>query len=149
MAHAFSDKALKAQEDIIQAYVDQLISQLHKRASSSDNIVDMMHWFNFTTFDIIGDLSFGESFGLMKEGKWSKYLSTLFALMELAAWNSAIRRVFPESWAIFLQTHFVPKKIFNDWMYQYGLAETKLKTRLAMDTERQDFGKERCLLRLG
>lgn len=61
LAHAFSEKALRDQEPYIGVYVDQLISQLKGFAVSQEK-VDMVKWYNLTTFDLIGDLAFGEPF---------------------------------------------------------------------------------------
>lgn len=44
-------------------YFDLLIQRLHENA---DKPVDLVKWYNFTTFDIIGDLTFGESFDCLE-----------------------------------------------------------------------------------
>jgi len=31
--------------------------------------IDALNWFNYLAFDIIGDLAFGEPFGMLKRGK--------------------------------------------------------------------------------
>jgi len=49
------------QEDIIQGYVNQFITHM-KRMAAKNKIFNMVNWLNFTTFDIIGDLAFGEPF---------------------------------------------------------------------------------------
>ena len=49
----------------MQTYVDLLIQRLRTHATSSA-IVDMNKWYNFTTFDLIGDLAFGEPFGCLQ-----------------------------------------------------------------------------------
>ena len=65
MSHGFSASALAAQEDRVHHYVDQLIHQIHK---SAGDVMDMVRWYNWTAFDIIGELSFGESFGAVEYG---------------------------------------------------------------------------------
>jgi cytochrome P450 len=63
MDPAFSDRAVLQQEPIIQDYVSLCIKKLQERTSFNGNTtVNIVDWFNFTLFDIIGDLSFGESF---------------------------------------------------------------------------------------
>ncbi|KAK8092929.1 hypothetical protein PG999_014516 [Apiospora kogelbergensis] len=59
--HAFSSSALHEQEAIIVQYVDKFMDKITERAKRGEpvNIVD---WLNFTTFDIIGDLAFADSF---------------------------------------------------------------------------------------
>ena len=68
LAHAFSQKALTEQEPIIMGYVNKLIENLNRFAANKEK-ANMVNWFNFTTFDVIGDLSFGEPFGCLEEGK--------------------------------------------------------------------------------
>lgn len=58
LAHAFSESALREQESILTDYCDLLVSRL-KEQSQNPNIdkVDIMSWYNFATFDIIGLVS--------------------------------------------------------------------------------------------
>ena len=56
LSHAFSDAALRQQEDILKKYFDLLVSGLTSRidASAGDNksvTVDLAKWYNFLTFD--------------------------------------------------------------------------------------------------
>jgi len=76
LAHAFSTKALMEQEDIIQGYVDLLIKRVGQRYAEKERGPDgeycnLVKWYNYTTFDIIGDLAFGEStaFSCLQERK--------------------------------------------------------------------------------
>ncbi|KAH8661384.1 cytochrome P450 [Tricladium varicosporioides] len=66
-AHMFSERALSAQESLINDYVSLLISKLHKEAANPEtSTVDMVKWYNYTTFDILGELAFGDSFSCLK-----------------------------------------------------------------------------------
>ena len=65
MSHGFSASALTAQEYRVHHYVDQLLIQIRKSAGET---MDMVQWYNWTAFDIIGELSFGESFGAVESG---------------------------------------------------------------------------------
>jgi hypothetical protein len=67
ITHAFSDKAMREQEPIIQKYVSLLMDKLHERAGSK---IDIVAWLNFTTFDLMGDLAFSESFHCLAESKY-------------------------------------------------------------------------------
>jgi hypothetical protein len=69
--HGFSDKALRDQEPRIMKYVELLIERL--RDHSKDSPVDICRWYNFTTFDIIGELFFGESFNLLESSEWDAW----------------------------------------------------------------------------
>ncbi|KAJ4423379.1 hypothetical protein N0V82_001982 [Gnomoniopsis sp. IMI 355080] len=83
LSHGFSDKSLRAQESIIKGYVDLFIQRIKERCVPRDagedddgsttttttTAFDMRHWFNYATFDIIGDLAFGEPFGCLEKGE--------------------------------------------------------------------------------
>ena len=80
LAHAFSEQALREQEPIIRQYFDLLIRKLHQQIEGpSGGKVDMVRWFNFTTFDIIGDLCFGEPFGSLESGDYHFWIAKIFA----------------------------------------------------------------------
>lgn len=61
LSHAFSATALQEQAGIIVQYIDKFVSQLTACAKQGQpvNIVNLL---NYTTFDIIGDLVFADSF---------------------------------------------------------------------------------------
>jgi hypothetical protein len=65
---AFTDKALQSQMPIITENVSGLIEQLRRR-SRDGVLVNIVDWLNFVTFDISGQLSFGETFGSVAAGK--------------------------------------------------------------------------------
>ena len=51
----------------------------------------MVQWLNFTTFDIIGDLSLGESFHCLEESHYHSWLSILFTQFRTGALFIALR----------------------------------------------------------
>jgi cytochrome P450 len=80
LSHAFSERALREREYPSIAYIDFLIRRLRETVVFSKNgcaIVDMVQWFNFTTFDIVGDLALGESFRCLEEPKYHGWVSIL------------------------------------------------------------------------
>ena len=68
LSHAFSDRSLKEQEDLVSEVVDEFISRVGTNASGEEG-ANMVLWFNLTTFDVIGSLAFGQSFGGLKSGE--------------------------------------------------------------------------------
>jgi cytochrome P450 len=62
---AFSDKALRGYENRVQKYNDLLIQRLEE---SSGKPMDMAKWFNLYSFDVMGDLAFGASYGCLETG---------------------------------------------------------------------------------
>lgn len=76
VAHAFSEKALREQEEILQGHVDTLFSRLFDKSSQGpQNIVD---WFNWTTFDVMGDLTYSQPFGCLKSGGYHEWVASIF-----------------------------------------------------------------------
>lgn len=66
VAHAFSNAALQEQRALLSKYFDLFIDRLKRVAAGSTTAsADMATLFNFLTWDIIGDLSLGEPFGML------------------------------------------------------------------------------------
>ena len=88
VAHAFSSKALTEQEYIIAGYVDKFIERLGKRYADKEvgpggEFCNLVDWYNYTTFDIIGDLAFGSAatFECLEKGKSREvYLFRLYSI---------------------------------------------------------------------
>lgn len=61
--NAFSDKALKEQQPIIETYADLLMTRLRREIGrSAKGQVDMAKYYGYAALDIIADLTFGEPF---------------------------------------------------------------------------------------
>lgn len=60
MAHGFSDRSMREQQPVIQGYIDLLMRRLRENSGDGERKVDIAAWYNYTTFDVIGDLAFGE-----------------------------------------------------------------------------------------
>jgi cytochrome P450 len=82
MLPAFSDKALRQQEPLIKVYVDLLMERLREVADKGES-TNMIRWFNFTTFDLIGDLAYGEQLQGLSEGKSNMWIDNIENLMKL------------------------------------------------------------------
>ena len=92
LSHAFSQKALLEQESIIRGYVDLFIERLKPFAASRKEL-DMCTWYNFTTFDIIGDMAFGEPFGCLRDGKEQEWVKLITETIKAGAFEQSTRRV--------------------------------------------------------
>ncbi|QDS68969.1 hypothetical protein FKW77_008901 [Venturia effusa] len=77
LSHAFSERALRDQEDIIQGYVDLLVSNLREDAEGG-KVVDMTFTTDLITFDIVSDLSFGEPFGGLRTRTRHPWVTAFF-----------------------------------------------------------------------
>ncbi|KAL4917414.1 cytochrome P450 [Aspergillus aurantiobrunneus] len=90
LAHAFSDKGLRAQQGVIQQHIDRLIGRLHENCSMG--ALDMTVWFNWATFDIIGDLAFGESFGCLEKVETHPWIASIQGNVKAIPILNALRR---------------------------------------------------------
>ncbi|KAJ5344108.1 Cytochrome P450 [Penicillium brevicompactum] len=77
LAHGFSEKAMRDQEPLIRGYVDLLLDRLSEFCASGSSVV-LSDWYNFTTFDIIGDLAFGEPFGCLQGSDLDGWIQGIF-----------------------------------------------------------------------
>lgn len=77
LAHGFSEKSMRDQEPLIRGYVDLLLERLNGFCASGSSVV-LSDWYNFTTFDIIGDLAFGESFGCLQGSDLDGWIKGIF-----------------------------------------------------------------------
>ena len=58
MSHAFSSSALREQEPILTSYFDLLVARLRDQIGGGMAArIDIMSWYNFTTFDLIGSVT--------------------------------------------------------------------------------------------
>ncbi|KAM0328787.1 hypothetical protein ACHAQA_005201 [Verticillium albo-atrum] len=92
LAHGFSDKAMREQEPIIGRYVDLLLLRLHGQCTSkgedgksSSGVVDIKEYYNWTTFDAIGDLVFGESFGCLEANAQHPWVDAILSAVRQGA----------------------------------------------------------------
>jgi cytochrome P450 len=91
LSHAFSEKALREQEPLLQSYIDVLIHKLREQTGP----VNLVKWFNFTTFDIIGKLSFGESFNCLEETQYHPWVTAVFDGIKAGIIAGQVKRLIP------------------------------------------------------
>ncbi|KAK0744573.1 cytochrome P450 [Apiosordaria backusii] len=79
LSHGFSAKAMQDQQPLITQYIDLLMDRLHDltKGGREEAVTDMGAWFNFTTFDIIGDLSFGAPFGCLETSSYHPWVTAI------------------------------------------------------------------------
>ncbi|KAF6812515.1 trichothecene c-15 hydroxylase, partial [Colletotrichum plurivorum] len=137
LAHGFSAQSMLAQQPIIQAYVDRLIAKLHENSQSGEKVVNVEKWFNFATFDIVGDLSFGEPFGCLEDGTYHPWVELIFQSMKNLAFIASSRRL---SWlGPLLLLTMVPKGLVDKLAQNRELSRAKVRKRLELGTARPDF----------
>lgn len=136
LAHAFSDKALRDQEGLIRSYVDTMITKLRSEVQHGTAVVDLKSWMNFTTFDITGDLMFGESFDCLKDSQLHPWIGLVFKSMKAIAFIGAMNQ-FPTLKG--LLRYLMPREVERVGREHFDLSAQKVDRRLEMSTARPDF----------
>ncbi|CAG9975461.1 unnamed protein product [Clonostachys byssicola] len=136
LSHGFSSQSMQAQQPLIQSYVSLLIQRIHEASNGGSLPLEMTSWYNWTTFDIIGDLAFGEPFGCLENAKYHPWVSLIFDRIQGNAFNSVIRK-FPCS--EFLIKMLVSKEAARKFRTHFELTKEKVEKRLAIEEVRHDF----------
>lgn len=80
MTRSFSARSMREQEPAIKKYIDLLLLRLHEHGDGGNKALDRMSWYIYTTFDVIGDLAFGESFGCLDNSAYHPWVKVIFDL---------------------------------------------------------------------
>lgn len=138
LSHAFSHRSLVEQEKLIHGIIDRFMERLQS-FGTEEKTFDLVQWFNILTFDIIGDLAFGESFQGIESGSTHPWISRITGAMTQGALADCFRR-FP----------LIAKMVMTmaPGTVQNAIADTKIneqysielvRRRIARRTDRNDF----------
>ena len=137
---AFTERAIKEQESIVQSHVNLLIYKLEEAVEAhpdSDGVdIDVVRWYNFTTFDIIGDLGFGESFDCLKKSEYHAYVAIISPSFKEYVLRASLQFYPKLAWLI---NQHVPKSTRNKQQQLSAMANDKLNRRLRSEKTRSDF----------
>jgi hypothetical protein len=67
----FSTKALALQEPIVQKCWDQFVAKVGPLSRQTEQGINIVKWLEMVTFDILGEMAFGEGFECVKKGEYS------------------------------------------------------------------------------
>ncbi|KAK8103395.1 cytochrome p450 [Apiospora kogelbergensis] len=120
----FSERAIRDQEVII------------GKETGRPKRLDMKAWYNWTTFDIIGDMSYGESFGCLERAAYDPWVADISETVRSGAEMQAFKLLGLENLLF--------------WGYKWGLlfsartdhekrVHEKLGRRMKLGVQRNDF----------
>ena len=137
LAHGFSDKALREQEDLIQTYIGKLINGLKDTIPKSKGNANLVDWFNWTMVDIITDLSLGESFNCLEENAYHPWISLVARGLKSLSLAHVTSRFPPVGSLLSL---YIPKKVKQAREDHLKISKEKVERRLEMGgNTRPDF----------
>jgi cytochrome P450 len=137
LSHGFSAQSMEAQQPLISHYIDLLIRRLHEMSIPGAQPIDMVAWYNYTTFDIIGDLAFGESFDCLSSSMMHPWVQMVFATVKQQAILTSIRRFIPCINAIV--DVLKPRSLVEKINSHNALVRAKVAKRQAQIQSRPDF----------
>ncbi|KAE8381191.1 cytochrome P450 [Aspergillus bertholletiae] len=134
-----SRQSLREQEQIVVYYVDLLIQRLRERTNINEMHSaeeDIKIWFNFITFDIIGDLMFAESFDCLKDSQLHPWIACIFDNVKGIALLGVLNQ-----YPLFRRIHGVllPKSLKRKLLEHQNLCVQKTGCRLQRGASRPDF----------
>jgi cytochrome P450 len=135
MAPAFSDRSLREQEPIFAKYASLLMQRMRDNAGTP---VDLCAWFHFATFDIIGDLTFGEPFHCLEQSRFHPWIRFILTRLRMMLYGQIITTMGSLGLAIKM---LIPKRIHAELAQHAAFTRDKVDRRRSKQslTTRQDF----------
>ncbi|TVY85334.1 Cytochrome P450 monooxygenase aclL [Lachnellula suecica] len=134
---AFSSKALRAMDPVITSFTNLLIEKLREQALHPEKeVVDILQWFNWTTFDVVGELTYGQSFGCLDEGVFHPWIKTIFQGLKIVVYFNVCRRI---PWLFAVLKWLTPSILRQKRMDHYNFAAERARQRLAREVHKPDF----------
>jgi cytochrome P450 len=137
LAHCFSDRSLREQEDLVQVYVDKLNKCLRYLINSGQaEKMDIKAWMNCTTIDVLGDLMFGESFNCLEDRNVHPWVGLIFDSVKAVTFFTILSD-FPI--VDKLLPLLLPKKMKQIMLDHLELGMQKVDRRMSKGITRPDF----------
>ena len=135
MNPAFAPRALAAQEAIIQKSITLFLNRVHD-LSVQGSLVDLRLWYNYVTFDVIGDLAFGDSFGCLENSKYHDWVTFVLDYFYASTLLQVVHRFRPLNR---LFAAMIPASLADKRKKHEEMALEKVRRRIKRGAERPDF----------
>ncbi|USP73808.1 cytochrome p450 protein [Curvularia clavata] len=125
---AFSDRALKQQEPLFRKYINKLVRKLQEGVQEDpDKKFNLVAMYNFTTFDVMGDWTFGESLHMLDNSEYDPWVKTIFDSLRISSSLSILRK-YPLAMQLFKK--FAPASIEKKRRDHFSHSTTRVTKRL-------------------
>ncbi|OBR06538.1 Cytochrome P450 monooxygenase [Colletotrichum higginsianum IMI 349063] len=140
LSHAFSARAMSEQQPLMDRHIDLIIQRLREHGEGGMKPLDASKWFEWITFDIIGDLAFGEPFGCLQTASSHPWVESFFDSLGSVAFMQVLHDFpfFPLLKPLYCALVF-PSRLLEQHRLSQELAEESLKKRLSLQGDRPDF----------
>lgn len=116
----YTFQALRDYEPRISHYTGQLMQAIENELGTPMNV---SRWFNYYSFDVMGDLSFGKSFNMLVDGKDSYVLTQLHGHMMRIGLFSHLTWLFP----FFKRTPGLNAEYLKFWRWADGRVKERIQ----------------------
>lgn len=137
LAPAFSDQALYKQEALFKKYTDLMVTKLREATTSnSAQPVNMVSVLNFTTFDVMAELTFGEPLGLLENSEYTPWVQRIFdsvwvrSVLSFTAYYPLVNALFK---------HLQPKALTDIGNAHFQHSVERVNRRLNKGSEQPDI----------
>ena len=139
LAPAFSERAAQEQEPLIKPYNDVLILKLRQEIELDPTrktaVIDVLRWLNYTTFDVIGDLTWGSPFGCLDEKHYHPWVQVVSQFK--TAIIVGMLKFYPPLDSIL--NAITPQSALVELMQMWKTTEEKVTQRLSVEGTRSDI----------
>lgn len=125
---------MREQEPEIVKYVDLLIKRLRQECHQGERKLNLEAWYNWTTFDIVGDLVFGQSFNCLQNASYHPWIDFIFRSIKGGAVTVAMSYV---GLTELVQVLFKLGSFSITKVRKY--TDDMLRSRLSMEKSREDL----------
>ena len=123
----------------MQKYFDLLVQRLQENIDGPNKgRVDLTHWYNFLTFDIIGDLCYGEPFNALENREYHKWMKNIFGGVKFSRVLKIAEAYEPLMLLLRATMKLIPA-VGRARKEHIEFTELKTARRLDMKTDRKDF----------
>lgn len=137
-APGFTQRALQDQETMIVRYANLLIERLRgivAADAAGAGEADMTMWYNLFSFDVMGDVGYGESFDCLETSAYHPWIALLFNSVRAASWIAAARYYPLLNWALF---KCIPQSLLEKQREHFQVIVDKVDRRLNFEVPRPD-----------
>ncbi|KAH7063347.1 benzoate 4-monooxygenase cytochrome P450 [Macrophomina phaseolina] len=123
-------------EALIRQYVGTLVHKLREMAADG-NAIDMVAMLNYTTFDIMADLTFGRSLGMIESASYVPWVQSIVGAIKFAGILAPVKEAFP--WLLPLLQRTFLRSMQEKRVAHGAFAVEHVNARLARETTRPDI----------
>ena len=105
-------------------------------AGDCKGVIPLDRWYNYSTFDVIGDFSFGESFHNVERGELHYQIQSIYDALRA---NNYLRAAQSFPFAVSLFKALIPKSLVQKRINFINWANERATTRMKSGSVRPDF----------